>query len=177
MFGLVEVVAEYFVCYFSFLLDTVECFYRTVEIIEIPNKWLVVLYHFRQQLFPSQVFNRISWFRLPSLLLTSQIHPVPDILSILECWHEIIGNKMCTKRKRERLSFGTISQGSSPNGKTNEYFGSNLIGNVSECMHTCFCLPLICEEEIVRCFDELVRRTTQCSSRLKCREFSFVVPS
>ena len=71
---------------FSFLFfQTLQCFYRTVEILEIPNKWLVVLYHFRQQLFPSQVFNRISWFRLPSLVLTSQIHPFPNILSFLEC--------------------------------------------------------------------------------------------
>ena len=92
-----------------FLLDTVECFYRTVDILEIPSKWLVVLYHFRRQLFLPQVFNRISWFRLPSLVLTSYIHPFPDILSFLECWHEIIGNKMGTKRKRERLSFGSIS--------------------------------------------------------------------
>ena len=65
----VEVVADYF--FFFFLLDTVECFYRTVDILEIHSKWLVVLYHFRRQLFLPQVFNRISWFRLPSLVLTS----------------------------------------------------------------------------------------------------------
>jgi len=84
-----------------FLLDTVECFYRTVDILEIPSKWLVVLYHFRRQLFLPQVFNRISWFRLPSLVLTSYIHPFPDILSFLECWHEIIKIKW-VQRVREK---------------------------------------------------------------------------
>ena len=54
----VQVVADYFG--FFFLLDTVECFYRIVDILEIPNKWLVVLYHFRRQLEPHRFHLRTA---------------------------------------------------------------------------------------------------------------------
>ena len=50
-------VPDYFVLCFS-LRHCRECFYRIVEILEIPNKWLVVLYHFRRQLEPHRLHLR-----------------------------------------------------------------------------------------------------------------------